>query len=163
MPILRMLDGTEIVCENAKVVREVVGELADKIAPVGVALDRAKPAKKKRTAAEGGPGKGPAKLWAMAQWYSVKIGEIKNDARSKLTKLRKADQRAYLDLQEDYHGFIKWYAHKGKIDSPEQASEALSLLFDNDHAQYVALLGEYEKQKPAKKKPAVKKKTSGRR
>ena len=140
MPIVRLKDGTEIECSTAEV-RQVVGQLTDLIAVPSGEIPL-----KKREARNKNPGVGPAKLWAMAQWYSFKVNATKNDARTQLAKLKREALRQFLDLEEEYKAFIAWYAKRGKIDPPEKAGEALSTLYEVDIDQYKALVTEFNKQ-----------------
>lgn len=47
-------------------------------------------------------GTGPARLWAMAEWYGAKKGLKKDEARSLLSKMRETDERAYKKLEAQF-------------------------------------------------------------
>lgn len=76
--------------------REIVREFANKV-------DAVQDASPKRRKAVPSRGSGPAKLWAMAEWYGRKKGIKKDEARSVLSKMRESDPQAYTKLQAQFN------------------------------------------------------------
>lgn len=151
--VVKLTDGTVVECATSDQVRDLVGKLAGKIAKAGPGSAGSSPVKpkaqKKRPRNFRSPGIGPKKLWSMAMLHSVSTGQTKNDARNELSTLKKTNKRAYLDKDEAHSTFLAWYMKKAKIDQPIVAMDALQIMFDERHEEYVTLVTEHSKKKPA--------------
>lgn len=159
--VVRLLDGTVVECETPEAVRKLVGKLPGLIAKAGPGSKGTSPLgakpirrQKKRPRSFRSPGMGPKKLWSMAILHAVETGQTKNDARTALSKLKKEDRRAFLDKEEAHAVFLNWYMKKAKTHSVIEAMDALQIMFDEQNEDFVALVEEFAKKKPAGRRRA---------
>jgi hypothetical protein len=80
--------------------REIVREFASQVDSVQNAVSSAPSAKRRKAVPSRGTG--PARLWAMAEWYGAKKGIKKDEARSLLSKMREADEQAYKKIESQF-------------------------------------------------------------
>lgn len=81
--------------------REIVREFANKVDSVQDAGSTASSPKMRKAVPS--RGSGPAKLWAMADWYGRKKGIKKDEARSVLSKMRESDPQGYKKLEAQFN------------------------------------------------------------
>lgn len=82
--------------------RELVREFASQGNSAQIAGSAASSPKTRKTVPSRGTG--PARLWAMAEWYGAKKGLKKDEARSLLSKMRETDEQAYRKLEVQFNG-----------------------------------------------------------
>lgn len=154
MPYYFTVEGIgEIKCDTIEELKQAAGDLAGTITEVGAdpPKKRGNGRPKKRIRRKVGdaksPGTGPKRSWAVAQWYAVKTGVTRNDARSTLSDLRKGKPKEFIDLTEEFELFVQFYTGKIKATSIEQTRTALDELFDANPTKYKAAIDEYERKR----------------
>ena len=90
-------------------------------------------------------GSGPARSWALAQWYGLTHNMTPNEARPALAKIKAEQAKKFLEIKEEFEKFAKAYGAKIKKDSLDEIAGALRTLYLDDQDAYKKVFDEYSK------------------
>lgn len=149
MPYTFVLENFgKITCDTIDELRAAAREYAGLISGPEVVVKRGPGRPRKpgsRRSSGKSPGSGPARSWALAQWYGLQHDKIPHEARPIIAKMKAEQMKKFLDLKEEFDKFVKWYGAKIKVESLDDIIVALRTLYENDFDAYKKVFDEYGK------------------